>query len=199
MKAELRKRQILDASKKIFAKRGSYYDAHIEDVIREAKIGKGTFYQYFKNKEHLFTALLELFLDEWEEFVVRDFDATSGQDVKEYTQIAIERTLRFFFENETICKIYLAGGVGFGPVFEPYIKRFEQRMLDYVKLLLQIGLDAGNYKKDIDLELVANLYLGAILRTAYYQFILKGTDKKESDIKDISQKFYDIAMAGILV
>lgn len=198
MKAALRRLHILEASKVVFSTKGSYYDTHVEEVIREAKIGKGTFYQYFRNKEHLFTQLLELFLDEWEEYVVADIDSITHEDVASYTRTAIERTFRFFFHNETICKIYLAGGVGFGSVFEPYIHKFEQRMLDYVKNLLHLGLEGGLYKKDLDVSLVANLYLGAILRIAYYKFVLSSEVKTESEIPSIAEKFYDVAMTGIL-
>ena len=69
MKGELRKNQILDGAEKLIARNG-YYQTHVEDILREVKLGKGTFYLYFKNKEDLFISILERFLDDWEEVVL---------------------------------------------------------------------------------------------------------------------------------
>ena len=57
MKGELRKNQILDGAKKLIARNG-YYQTHVEDILREVKLGKGTFYLYFKNKEDLYLFLM---------------------------------------------------------------------------------------------------------------------------------------------
>ena len=43
-------RMIADTAVKVFRKMG-FQKARVEDVAREAGIGKGTFYEYFKNKE----------------------------------------------------------------------------------------------------------------------------------------------------
>jgi len=64
MKGDLRKKQIIDSAKKLFSQRG-YYETHVESILREAKIGKGTFYLYFKNKEDLFITILDEFLAAW--------------------------------------------------------------------------------------------------------------------------------------
>ena len=62
MKGELRKDQILDCSKKIFSEKG-YYETYVEEIIKEARVGKGTFYRYFMNKEDLFISVLIKFLN----------------------------------------------------------------------------------------------------------------------------------------
>jgi len=55
--------EIVRISVKLFRQKG--YDAvKISDIASNASIGKGTFYQYFKNKEELFLECLEkIFLD----------------------------------------------------------------------------------------------------------------------------------------
>jgi AcrR family transcriptional regulator len=49
---ELRRNQILDAAKHIFAEKGLSL-ATMDDVATHAQLGKGTLYLYFKNKEEL--------------------------------------------------------------------------------------------------------------------------------------------------
>lgn len=50
--------RIINASKKEFI-RTNFYDASINQIIKDAGISRGSFYQYFEDKEDLFTYLLE--------------------------------------------------------------------------------------------------------------------------------------------
>ena len=85
MKGELRKNQILDGAKKLIARNG-YYQTRVEDILREVKLGKGTFYLYFKNKEDLFISILERFLDDWEEVVLKATAEPGLNDLQSYFQ-----------------------------------------------------------------------------------------------------------------
>jgi AcrR family transcriptional regulator len=197
MKGKLRKKQIIECSKKIFAAKGGYYEVHIEDVIKEAKIGKGTFYQYFKNKEELFISLLGNFLDEWEEYVVDGTAESQYDDYLVYLQIFIEKSFKFFQQNEYLCNIYLCNGPGLNPVFEPFINNFEDRMVNYVLQALKESAKSGSVRKNLDLVLVANLFLGAFLRLAYYYFVLNRKDYTPKELKKLADNFFNIAMEGI--
>ena len=62
MKADQRKKLILEHAKRLFSKKG-YYDTQISDIVDEAKIARGTVYQYFKNKEQVFQELNDLIIE----------------------------------------------------------------------------------------------------------------------------------------
>src|SRR4051794_25104044 len=49
---------ILDAAERVFAERG-FHVARISDVAKQARIGVGTVYNHFEQKEDLLRALLE--------------------------------------------------------------------------------------------------------------------------------------------
>lgn len=53
-----KKNKIIEASKNEFS-RYSFYDASINRIIKEAGISRGSFYQYFDNKEDLFIYILD--------------------------------------------------------------------------------------------------------------------------------------------
>ena len=197
MKAELRREQILECSKKVFAAGGGYYETHVEDVIKEAKIGKGTFYQYFKNKEELFVAVLEKFLDEWEIFVTESLKNIDESDSFDSIRIFIYKTFQFFQQNDSLCNIYLCNGPGLNPIFESSINRFEERMLSYIIAFIKDCTRAGIIRKDLDLEIAANIFLGAFLRLAYFHFVLHRKKNSGRESKKIADGFFDIAMRGI--
>ncbi len=196
MKGDLRKSQILDGAKKLIARNG-YYQTHVEDILREVKIGKGTFYLYFKNKEDLFIAILERFLDEWEEVVLKVTAEPGHKDLQSYFQALITRSLYFFKQNKELCNIHLRIGPGISDVFEPYIERFEQKMLKYVADELQKGVQAGFFRKDMDIDVIANILVGALLRIAYYYFVVKKGKRNKPNIEHISEEFFKLITKGL--
>ncbi len=54
---EQKRRAILDVAAKLFATR-AFHEVRLDDVARQAKIGKGTVYIYFKSKDDLFASLI---------------------------------------------------------------------------------------------------------------------------------------------
>jgi AcrR family transcriptional regulator len=169
----------------------------VEDVLREVKIGKGTFYLYFRNKEDLFVSILERFLDEWEEAVLIATKDPDQKDLQDYFQALITRSFYFFRRNEELCNIYLRVGPGINNIFEPFIERFEQKMLKYVTDELRKGVQAGFFRADLDVEVMANIILGAHLRIAYYYFVVKKRKRKKPDIEHISQEFFKFIIKGL--
>ncbi len=58
--SEERKQQIIQAATAVFARQG-FHEARMEDIAREAGLGKGTLYLYFKSKDDIIAALLDQF------------------------------------------------------------------------------------------------------------------------------------------
>ena len=68
MKADERKKLILEYAKRLFSRKG-YYNTQISDIVDEAKIARGTVYQYFKNKDDIFITLIRDFYNDWEKYI----------------------------------------------------------------------------------------------------------------------------------
>ena len=196
MKAEERKNSILDLSTKFFSEQG-YYETHIEEIIKEARIGKGTFYRYFKNKDDLFISLLLRFLNAWEKAVFVDPKEFQENNIREQFLSIIKRSFVFFKEHEDLCNIYLRVGPGLSRNFEPYMHQFENQMIDYIAQYLTEGIKLGYVNKDLNLELASNMIAGSFLRVDYYYFVLRKS--KEVDINNLADEFFSIIMNGILI
>jgi AcrR family transcriptional regulator len=196
MKGDLRRKQILECAAKQFAMKG-YYHTHVANILHEAKIGIGTFYLYFKNKEDLFLSILVKYLDEWEEAVEASLTDLSQQDIIGYYKALITRSLRFFQEHEDLCNIYLRIGPSVNELHSQYIDLFEAKMVQYVVADLQKGIDAGFINTDLDIELVANMMLGAHLRVAYYYFVLQHSRTDLPTLEHISEQFFQVIFMGL--
>ncbi|PKL37235.1 MAG: hypothetical protein CVV44_16510 [Spirochaetae bacterium HGW-Spirochaetae-1] len=196
-KGEQRKEELLESAKKIFAQKG-YYETYVEEIIRDAAIGKGTFYRYFKNKEEIFVALLHRFLDQWEVQVLFDTEEQRQKNLLGYFKILIRRSLTFFMNNEDLCNIYLRVGPGLNTIYEPFLGKFENRMLRYIVNELEAAEKKGILTINLDIELASNMIAGAFLRVDYYYFVLKKNNRKSIDLDRLTDDFYTIIMNGIL-
>lgn len=103
---ENNRRDILLTAGKVFAEKG-YYNTRISDIAEELQIGHGTIYRYFRNKQHLFSRLLDLIIAGVSEIVQAE-DPDSSQTIDDYSR-QIERigwsVFRFFAENRELANI----------------------------------------------------------------------------------------------
>ena len=197
MKSNLRKEQILKVSEKIFSRKG-YYETFVEDIIKEAKVGKGTFYRHFKSKEDLYITLLKKILIDWEKNAFIDPAQLKSYNISDLFKEIIKRSIKFFAENEDLCNIYVRVSPGLTQ-FETYINGFERQMLEYITIYLQEGVKLGIVRSDLNIELTSNIIAGAYLRVGYYYFVLNKSRGTEINIDDVSNDFLNFIMKGILI
>jgi len=97
-----KKVSILKAAGKVFPKKG-FHKTLMDDVAREAKIGKGTIYRYFSHKEDLFFSILENAMDE---MYGRMIDARRKRNSPENkVEKMIEAMADFVIENRTLMNL----------------------------------------------------------------------------------------------
>ncbi len=73
-KRQANRRRILQAARKVFARRG-YHGATIGEIADQAGLSNGAVYYNFANKEDLFLALL----DDWRSELIRDVERAAGR------------------------------------------------------------------------------------------------------------------------
>jgi AcrR family transcriptional regulator len=89
----LRRQQILDAALAVLAQQG-YSEVLLDDVARRAGVAKGTLYLYFKDKQHLYTAVMEGLMVEMGERLRRAMAGETGSPLTK-VRAAISETLEF--------------------------------------------------------------------------------------------------------
>ncbi len=201
MKAEERKQSILNCAKRLFSKKG-YYQTHISDIIKEAQIARGTVYQYFDNKDDIFITLMEIYYNKWERMISFekaniDLNAISA---KEYLRYRVEQTLLFLAEDEDLCNLALRVGLALPDHIAMLANRLEKKIIDLVSSDIQLGKDLNNIRGNLSLDTAANVFAGALLRTAHYYFVTKKKQKgySKKDIEKIANEITEIFTLGIL-
>ena len=77
-KKTLRRQQILEHAREIFAKHG-YHAAKVEDIVAAAGVARGTFYLYFEDKRAIFEEIVDRLLVKFGIAIVR-VDPTKSVD-----------------------------------------------------------------------------------------------------------------------
>ncbi|MFP4476046.1 MAG: TetR/AcrR family transcriptional regulator [Desulfatibacillaceae bacterium] len=200
MKREERRDMILQYAKALFSDKG-YYQTQISDIMEAAGVARGTIYQYFKNKDDLFSVLLEGYLKKYEDMVseaVRELDLGSITAM-DYLRFRIRTTLLFFAGDPDICNTLLRVGLGLPPHFDAVITRFEERITVIITNDLMLGRNNGHVRDDLDMELAANMLAGAVLRCAYFYFGRNGQGGVEVDIDAATEQITEVVANGIFV
>ncbi len=195
MKAELRRQHILDCAKQVFAEKG-YYEAYVEDVIKVAHIGKGTIYEYFRNKEDLFLSLLIRSLEEWKRTVSISHQDIKSLDPISYFRYRIKRTIIFLNNDRQLTSILLKTGFGFNPHIQKLIGEFEKNLRTHILYDLRLGKRLNILRNDIDLQMTTSILIGGILMIAYHA-ILTVPNLNEMEIDDLTDKFMKIFIKGM--
>lgn len=90
-----RRREILEAARKVFGARG-YEGATLDEVAREAEFAKGTLYSYFDSKADLFAELVEY---EFDNVLAQAKEALKGEPDPSAAARAVIRVFLEFFES----------------------------------------------------------------------------------------------------
>lgn len=189
---EERREQLMQAALVAFGRRG-YHTTQVSDIIRQAKVARGTFYLYFDGKREIFAALL-FQISEKIEFQVRNIPIDAFSQIPHQLLGNIQRVTRLLIENPLFIKLVFSDAVGLDATFDKQLRQFYERILDYIRRGLRQGQAMGFVRKT-DVNILAIALLGCI-KEAFYQYIL-GTTKKPS-IGKIEQEIYTFVLNGIV-
>lgn len=150
-----RKQLILEAATKSFAQFG-YKATTMDQVSRLANVGKGTIYTFYKNKEELFSEILDGVLLDMKEAAEDAFD--SQLPFFENVHRAIYRILEFRKTHQLTIKIFQESNEMGTPMVKEGVQKVEAMVLNYIKQKIIVAID----KKEIqpcDPELTAFILL----------------------------------------
>ena len=182
--------KILNAAKKTFSQKG-YAKCTMSDVANQAKVGIGTLYNYFKNKDELLQLCIQKTIQDEIEVIHKN-----SQDIEDPLD-----KLRYFFtehfnllkENPTLARLLLVEvrqSEGFykrNPTYNPM-----KFYLDFYKKIYDEALEKKMIR-NVDTEALVHLIVGT-QEVLLLQWFILGED---FDIETIFQGVRDIVKFGV--
>jgi len=164
MASEEKRQQIMKAAEKLFMTR-RFHEIKMDEVAQAAKVGKGTLYLYFKDKEDLLFETITSGLDELYK-LLQDKVLESLPFEEQLVGLCAE--IRNFFESrrelyqmivaEEARMFFYVGSLG-----ERW-RQERQRIVSVVVSMIERGVAEGQVRTDIPPEVLAEFLLG-MLRT----------------------------------
>lgn len=146
---------IVDVAIDEFAE-NDYQNVSISRLVARAGIAKGSFYQYFEDKEDLFRYLLDLAAQEKQAFLSEP-PPDPQMDIFEYLFWLMREGLRFEFAHRRLSQVAYRAitGNGYPPAF---VEQFKVQGMAYFRQLVALGKKQGVITAEIDDDLAAFLF-----------------------------------------
>ncbi|MGZ3455809.1 MAG: TetR/AcrR family transcriptional regulator [Polyangiales bacterium] len=187
--------ELLRAAEQVFVEHG-LEKAHVEQITARAGRSKGSFYLHFESKEEAFrqivesmTARLASFIDCMEPELVAE--GQTPREILENSQDREVELFEFLWQNRHVMRLVMGGGgsAQFGYLIEAFAERTRER----TKSMLQVGIERGLHRPDLDVEIASLVISGAYDRIARQIVRL---DKKP-DLRAWIRGIQRVLLAGI--
>ena len=177
MKAEERKKHILEAALEAFAEHG-YERTSIAIICEKAGIARPTLYQYFKDKRSVFRELLESYLTEIHKKLHARQQAKDGPkklSPRETMQSLHNELLEEFVNNRNLYTILFKEAKARNAETEDIVNGIMQGMInEFIHELEELPVSETLGEKDIEVMVI--YMIGGLLQTVeYYLFDNKNT------------------------
>ena len=152
-----RRRQILDAAVRAFARRG-YEATRVGDVATEAGVAYGLVYHYFSSKEEL---LETIFRDTWSQMLetIREIEAEADR-VREQLRKVVALVLRAWNRDPDLVRV-LVREVTRTPHLQTEVAEI-QHAFDALERIIARGQEAGEFRREIDPRVAGWSLYGAL-------------------------------------
>jgi AcrR family transcriptional regulator len=168
---------IMNAAVEEFAEYG-LENASTNRIVKNSGIAKGSFYQYFEDKQDVFMYMLDLIEKKEWEFFKNEHPPDHNMDVFHYYRWMVKKGMEFGLAHprmiQAAWRVLLGEGLYYGKNFDNY----RQKTKDALTMLIRQAMERGEVDPSVDVELavmVMETWSNAI--TQY--FITEGMKQKD--------------------
>ena len=184
-----RKLKILKSAVKCFAASG-FHISDIDNIAKNAGVGKGTLYRYFQNKEDLFFESVKYCMDEMYDEIGKKLENVSYND---FVGVLFDAHMDYYREHE---ETYMLVANAILQMPQNSINFFHEMHREKMKIILdklQSGVEAGKVK-NVDLEVLVKM-----LNLVSQIFCLtKDISPEADDYERVKKTFVNVFNYGLL-
>ncbi len=186
-----KRQDILNSAMTLFKDKG-FHNTKMEDIAIEAGVGKGTLYEYFDNKQHIFDEACIEYVDS----IIENIKYISNKVDTFKNKLLIlfnwKLKMKSEFENITIDNILSDKNI----ISEKTIKTIIEKIFEMYSLICKIvdqGKEEGVVTKNIQSEITACMIVGTM-----GEYLRLKTHDNENEIKE-NDVIFDLLYKGFEV
>ncbi|MBI2572144.1 MAG: TetR/AcrR family transcriptional regulator [Candidatus Schekmanbacteria bacterium] len=187
---ERTRQSLLAAAARVFLGTG-YHKTVISDIVAEAGVGQGTFYRFFRDKEDVFSTLVDGFIERMlAQFA--DMSANLPKNAEEYRAASLAATKKLaaiFEENRELVLFFLREAPTISPAMAAKLDAMLNRFAALAGFYLQHAILMG-FARHCNTEVVGQALIGIALRLvetwAKGRFATSALDRVIEEIVDLA-------------
>lgn len=162
----MRRREILEAAKAVFAEKG-YTHATLDEIAQRAEFGKGTLYNYFEGgKDDILFAIIDEIYDDLDLFIRESFSPQQAVGrLREAFESFVQAWVQFFVERRDMFMILIKEAYRLvfsdDPGKAAYFQRQGTRIIESLIPTLEAVMDSGEMRR-LSPHAVAHMIVGNI-------------------------------------
>ncbi|MCB9620847.1 MAG: TetR/AcrR family transcriptional regulator [Sandaracinus sp.] len=157
---ELRRRQLLEAARDVFAEKG-YVAATVDDVVARCGVARGTFYLYFDDKLDVFGALVSDFFARVAGSIRSIELGADAAPPREQLRANLARVVTLAMDEPGMVKIAFGTAFGVDPALDERLARFYAALSTFMDETLQTGQRLGLVRGG-DRRLMLSIAIGGL-------------------------------------
>ncbi len=184
-------RQIINVAIEKFSAKG-FTQTTMQEIAREAGVGKGTIYRFFRSKEDLVYGLIESAITEITDRIRSEVGKLADPVDKLRAVIRVE--LEYYAENRDLSKFLAREVWGYQNKFADHIRHIRATQGQILEEIIEEGMASGQLER-VEPETAAAGLEGMVLATAVHWFMFREDFPGET----IRHTVERIALRGMLV
>jgi TetR/AcrR family fatty acid metabolism transcriptional regulator len=184
-----KRRRILEAAIRVFARKG-YYGARVSEIARRAGVADGTIYLYFKNKEDVLVALFDEVMAEHLERGKAELRAAKGAAAR--LQAVAEHHLRLFGDNPDLAVVFQVELRQSTRFLERFTASWLQDYFSLISGVIEEGQREGALRADLPRKVVTKAFFG-VLDEMVTSWIL---GRRDYDLSRLAAPVVDLFLRG---
>jgi len=145
-----------------------YDTASISNIVKQAKIAKGSFYQYFADKKELYLYVVNLAYDQRIAFIRENHPTPEPRDFFESLRWLFHVSVQFNLQQPLLTQVINRAAYGDSPVKKILLARAQATARQYIQDLVQKGMAQGDLIPTIDPDLATFIIVTASDNLKYY-------------------------------
>ncbi len=156
-----RRNEILQAALHVFVRKG-YAQTRMEDIVTQSGLSKGALYWHYKSKRDLFLDLIDHWMDRFAPLMRPGYH--QHKSASKILEDICRFTVRVFKRDEDwfLAELELWAWAARDEEILERGRKLVNRMLEEFKAVLESGIRRGEFRSDIDVDLVALLLLNTL-------------------------------------
>ncbi|WP_176461840.1 TetR/AcrR family transcriptional regulator [Anaeromicrobium sediminis] len=175
--------------------KNKFNEASINNIVKEAKISKGSFYQYFEDKYDIYKHIMDIISQEKIKYLMPVMEKSNELDFFIFLKRLYIRGCEFAVNNPIYYKVaydFLKDP----ELMERIYKEYKGMSNDFMFKFLRQGIENGSIREDIDLELISCMISG--LNESLSQYIINNVELDNVEkLEYLSDVLIDFLKNGI--